>query len=121
MRTIGGESGVEKETRVGKPGQMSFEEFQQSLVRDTALPAGLSGALQALWYDGRGDWEGAHDCAQEDTSRDGSWVHAYLHRVEGDEVKTEYWYNRAVQPVCTTSLDAEWKALYAEFEGLDRY
>jgi hypothetical protein len=49
-----------------------------------------------------------------------AWVHAYLHRVEGDEVKAEYWYNRAVQPVCNTSLDAEWKALYADFEGLDR-
>ena len=49
-----------------------------------------------------------------------AWVHAYLHRVEGDEGNAEYWYNRAVQPVCTTSLDAEWKALYAEFEGLDR-
>ena len=49
-----------------------------------------------------------------------AWVHAYLHRVEGAEGNAEYWYNRAVQPVCVTSLDAEWKALHAEFEGLDR-
>jgi hypothetical protein len=58
---------------------------------------------------------------QDMVTAEAAWVHAYLHRVEGDAFKAEYWYNRAVQPVCTTSLDAEWKALYAEFEGLDRY
>ena len=47
-------------------------------------------------------------------------MHAYLHRVQGDECDAQYWYNRAVQPICITSLDAEWKVLYAEFEELDR-
>ena len=68
----------------------------------------------------QGDWKRAHEMVQYMVTAESAWVHAYLHRVEGDEVKAEYWYNRAVQPVCTTSLDAEWKALYAEFEGLDR-
>jgi hypothetical protein len=45
-------------------------------------PGGVSGAVCALWHDMRGDWERAHEAAQEDGSRDGAWVHAYLHRKE---------------------------------------
>ena len=77
--------------------------------------------LRALDAEQRGDWAQAHDMVKDMVTAEAAWVHAYLYRVEGDAVKAEYWYNRAVQPVCATSLDAEWKALYAEFEGLDRY
>ena len=77
--------------------------------------------LRALDAEQQGDWAKAHELVQDMVTAEAAWVHAYLHRVEGDEGNAEYWYNRAVQPVCTTSLDAEWKALYAEFEGLDRY
>ena len=96
--------------------QMSFEEFQQAVARGAAAPAGVSGALQALWHDTRGDWGGAHDCAQEDKSRDGSWVHAYLHRKEGDEGNAGYWYARAGRPVPAkgVTLEAEWAAIARE-------
>jgi hypothetical protein len=77
--------------------------------------------LRALEAEQQGDWARAHEMVQDMVTAEAAWVHGYLHRVEGDTAKAEYWYNRAVQPVCTTSLDAEWKALYAEFEGLDRY
>lgn len=77
--------------------------------------------LKALEAEQSGDWAKAHEMVKGMVTAEAAWVHAYLHRVEGDEIKAEYWYNRAVQPVCNTSLDAEWKALYAEFEGLDRY
>ena len=92
---------------------MSLEEFQQSLARDGAAPSGLSGALQGLWHDGRGDWEAAHACAQEDKSRAGSWVHAYLHRKEGVEGNAGYWYARAGRPMPgkTVTLAAEWAAI----------
>ncbi len=92
---------------------MSFEEFQQSLARDTTPPAGLSGALQALWHDARGDWDRAHDCAQDDKTRDGSWAHAYLHRKEGDEGNAGYWYARAGKPMPSrgVTLDAERDAI----------
>jgi hypothetical protein len=76
--------------------------------------------LRALDAEQQGDWAKAHEMVQDMVTAEAAWVHAYLHRVEGDEGNAEYWYNRAVQPVCTTSLDAEWKALYAEFKGLDR-
>ncbi len=76
--------------------------------------------LQALDAEQRGDWKAAHEMVQHMVTAEAAWVHAYLHRVEGDEGNATYWYNRAVQPVCTTSLDAEWKALYQEFASIGR-
>jgi hypothetical protein len=95
---------------------MSFAEFQQSVARDPAPPAVAGAALQALWHDGRGDWEKAHGCAQDDHSRDGSWVHAYLHRKEGDVGNAGYWYARANRPMPATgvTLEAEWAAIAQE-------
>ena len=55
-------------------------------------------ALRALWFAGRGGWEQAHEIAQEDESREGAWVHAYLHRTEGDTSNANYWYRRAGVP-----------------------
>jgi hypothetical protein len=77
-------------------------------------PAGLASALQVLWWADKGDWERAHSIAQDDESADGAWVHAYLHRVEGDIGNAGYWYRRAGKPVCLTSLEAEWNAMAAE-------
>ena len=89
---------------------MSFEDLQQSIERDPAPPADLSLPLQALWHDARGDWDGAHRCAQDDHSREGSWVHAYLHRKEGDVGNAGYWYARAARelPPAKVTLAAEW-------------
>jgi hypothetical protein len=95
---------------------MSFAEFQQSVVAAAAPPAEAGLALQALWRDARGDWEQAHTCAQEDRGRDGAWVHAYLHRKEGDDANAGYWYARANRPVpaAGVTLDAEWSAIAGE-------
>jgi hypothetical protein len=70
--------------------------------------------LQALWHDARGDWARAHELAQADAGRDGAWVHAYLHRKEGDAGNAAYWYARAGRPVFRGTLDAEWAAITAE-------
>lgn len=94
---------------------MSFEEFQESLARDPAPPAGLSLALQALWHAAsrrNGDgWTRAHQCAQDDPGRYGSWVHAHLHRQEGDLENAGYWYARAGRkvPVAVVTLEEEWE------------
>lgn len=92
---------------------MSFAEFQASLAPGAAAPAGLTLPLQALWYDARSDWERAHECAQADTGRDGAWVHAYLHRKEGDVGNASYWYTRAQHrvPAPGFSFEAEWTAI----------
>jgi len=75
---------------------------------------GRPDALRALWHDGHGDWERAHAIAQEDESRDGAWVHAYLHRKEGDLGNAEYWYRRAGRPVFRGELSDEWRAMVEE-------
>ncbi len=89
---------------------MSFEDFQTA-VGEGRFPEGLSPALQALWHDARGDWSRAHACVQDDESREAAWVHAYLHRKEGDAGNAAYWYARARRPVASGNLEAEWAAL----------
>jgi hypothetical protein len=82
----------------------------ESLAREAPEPA-MSLPLQALWWERKGNWDRAHELCQEARSREGDWVHAYLHRVEGDEDNAAYWYARARQPVCRTGLDEEWQAI----------
>lgn len=86
---------------------MTFHEFATLQRR----PEELSPALQALWLDGQGDWDGAHDLAQTGGGREGAWVHAYLHRKEGDDSNAAYWYSRAGRPVATGDLRAEWEEI----------
>jgi len=81
--------------------------FKASLS-EAAPPAGLTSALAALWHDARGDWNAAHELAQADEGGDGDWVHAYLHRKEGDSGNAAYWYRRARRPVSRSSLPQEW-------------
>ena len=91
---------------------MSPLEFERSLA-EAQPPAGLSPLLQALWWDAQGDWERAHTTAQDVNSADGAWVHAYLHRREGDAANAAYWYRQAKKPVSQESLDAERQAIVA--------
>ena len=96
--------------------RMTLDEFRQSLAA-TEPPAGLSLPLAGLWWDAKGDWNRAHESAQQDEGRDGSWVHAYLHRKEGDQSNAAYWYNRAGKPVCREPLDAEWVRMVKKLLG----
>lgn len=93
-------------------GPLSIEEFRQSLTNPQP-PANLSTVLQALWHEAKGDWSRAHELLQHDESADGAWVHAYLHRVEGDAGNAAYWYRRAGKPVSHASLADEWNTLVA--------
>ena len=76
-------------------------------------PSGLSLAAQALWWDAKGDWAKAHQCAQEQEDETGAWVHAYLHRKEGDAANAGYWYSTAGISPFKGTLDAEWAELAA--------
>lgn len=89
---------------------MDLEAFRASLAAPEP-PATLGLALKALWLDGRGDWDGAHEAAQADEGGAGDWVHAYLHRKEGDAGNAAYWYRRAGRPVCRDPLADEWAAI----------
>jgi hypothetical protein len=67
----------------------------------------------ALWHDARGDWHAAHEAAQAIDDATGAWIHAYLHRKEGDASNAAYWYRRAARPVSRAELDAEWEEIAA--------
>lgn len=90
--------------------QMSFDEFETEVTAGR-FPAEVALPLQALWHDARGDWPAAHAAVQDDASKAGAWVHAYLHRREGDLGNAAYWYARAGRPVATGPLAAEWTAI----------
>ena len=92
---------------------MTLKEFTASLTQPHP-PNGLPPLLKALWYDGKDDWETAHTIAQDVSSSEGSWIHAYLHRREGDEGNAAYWYRRAGRPVARGSLQEEWQQIAAE-------
>jgi len=89
---------------------MNLLTFKASLAAD-APPTGLSLPLQALWYEAKGDWAEAHRLAQQAETVEGSWVHAYLHRVEGDLSNARYWYTRAGRTPATQPLEDEWTAI----------
>jgi len=91
---------------------MNFQEFRESLSKD-APPEGSSPALAGLWWDAKGDWAKAHESAQEDEGPAGAWVHAYLHRKEGDLSNAAYWYNRAGKATAKGSFTAEWDEISA--------
>jgi hypothetical protein len=89
---------------------MTYDEFKKLTSADTKAPE-LAKPLQALLADARGDWDQAHRIAQSISSWEGAWVHAYLHRKEGDSSNAAYWYSRAGKPKSETSLDDEWEEL----------
>ena len=90
--------------------QLDFQTFRDSL-ESPEPPSGLSLALQALWWDAKGDWHKAHERAQQRDDADGAHVHAYLHRKEGDQSNAVYWYRRARAAPSVLTLDAEWEEL----------
>jgi hypothetical protein len=89
---------------------MILDEFRASLSK-IRPPAGLSPALVALWWAGKEDWDKAHRIVMDEGGKDCAWVHAHLHRSEGDLDNARYWYRQAQRPVATVPLDAEWDAM----------
>jgi hypothetical protein len=94
----------------------SMDEFVTSIGTKQKPDSSLSNCLKSLWWSQKGDWEKAHDIAQNEGSQDGDWIHAYLHRVEGDLGNAAFWYNCASRPVKRNeSLEEEWKDLVMHF------
>ena len=98
---------------------MTPEAFRLSL-RQEGPPSGLDPALEALWWDAKGSWDKAHERAQADDGAEGAWVHAYLHRKEGDLTNAGYWYREAGRSKATGGLDEEWTAIVATLLGVKR-
>jgi hypothetical protein len=89
---------------------MNLAEFKRSLGK-AKPPSALPPALAALWWAGKDDWDKAHRIVMDEGDKDSAWVHAYLHRVEGDIANARYWYRQAQRPVANKSLTAEWEAI----------
>lgn len=94
---------------------MGLSDFRASL-QGTSPPASNSLPLQALWWDAKGDWAKAHECAQADPGPAGAAVHAYLHRKEPDLSNAEYWYRQAKRAPETGPLEQEWELLVVELQ-----
>jgi hypothetical protein len=88
---------------------MTLREFKATI--DNGTPPPVAPALVALWHDAKGNWDAAHNTAQEIENATGAWVHAYLHRKEGDASNAAYWYRRAGKAIAQESLDAEWESI----------
>lgn len=86
---------------------MTFIELK--LLKD--YPKNLSQLLQAMWHVHQGNLETSHNIAQEINTRDGSWVHAYLHRKEGDQSNARYWYHLAGKNMPAITLEKEWEVI----------
>lgn len=90
---------------------MTFDQFLKSVGQDSEPPETLPLPLRALWFDGKNDWPSAHQCAQAVPGWEGAWVHAYLHRKEGDLSNARYWYRRAGKSEFKGDLQAEWEEI----------
>jgi hypothetical protein len=93
---------------------MDYQEFRSSLNAPHP-PGNATPLLAALWWDAKGDWAKAHEIAQQIESLDAAWVHAYLHRKEGDQGNAGYWYRRAGKLHSRAALDEEWEELARTF------
>ncbi|HRQ87360.1 MAG TPA: hypothetical protein PLA50_01075 [Bacteroidia bacterium] len=93
---------------------MTLESFVATIMPGAQPPAELSAELRALWHAKAGEWDAAHDIAQEIPSPTGSWIHGLLHAIEGDFGNSAYWYHRAGQPpIRAGQIDAEWSRIAA--------
>jgi hypothetical protein len=92
---------------------MNFDQFRKSLSNSKPPEGGE--ILVALWYDAHGDWNKAHEIVQDLETREAAWIHAYLHRKEGDLSNAQYWYRRAGQSVPQGSLEQEWEMIARRF------
>jgi hypothetical protein len=89
---------------------MTFDEFKLSLNQDSP-PGNINELLEVLWYDTKVGWEKAHKIVQNISGKDAAWIHAYLHRKEGDSGNASYWYSRAGKQFSTKTLDDEWEEI----------
>lgn len=93
---------------------MTLLEFTELIEKQDKCPPEVPKALEALWYDKKGDWHRAHNIVQDANDRDSAWVHAYLHRKEGDISNARYWYRRSKQSEFTDGLTQEWDFIAAQ-------
>ena|SRR5690349_13144569 len=98
---------------------MDINAFKESLKKNES-PSSLSIYLQALWQDGKGNWQESHELIQDVPDKNASWIHAYLHRKEGDIGNADYWYSKAGKKRPSVSLEQEWEQIASFFLNEER-
>ena len=98
---------------------MRLADFRASLSGAAPAPS-LNAPLAGLWWVAKGDWDRAHKIVQDEPTREAAWVHAYLHRVEGDLGNASYWYRQAGQPVAKDTVEVEWERIASALIGDDK-
>jgi hypothetical protein len=93
---------------------MTISEFKEWVTSEEE-PENISIYLKALLLDARGDWQGAHDLVDQLPDKDAAYVHAYLHRKEGDRFNADYWYRRSGRSRSQLNLENEWEELVSHF------
>jgi hypothetical protein len=91
---------------------VTLDQLKRSVARKSP-PQGLAPVLAALWWAAKGDWNRAHELVMNESGQDAAWVHAYLHRVEGDVENARYWYRQAGRKPAIGTLEAEWDDIAA--------
>jgi len=89
----------------------------KSTLANAAPDSDLSPPLAALWWAAKGNWDAAHRIVQDESDVNAAWVHAYLHRVEGDLSNAGYWYRQAGRPVAKDTLEVEWARIVSALGG----
>jgi hypothetical protein len=89
----------------------------KSTLSNAAPQSGLTPPLAALWWAAKGNWDTAHKIVQDESDANSAWVHAYLHRIEGDLSNAGYWYRQARQPIAKDSLENEWERIASALGG----
>ena len=89
---------------------VTLAEFKRS-ISVAGPPPGLSIPLQGLWYAAKGGWDKAHRTVQDDSSRESAWVHAHLHKQEGDHSNAGYWYAKSPKNTSGLTPEAEWEEI----------
>jgi hypothetical protein len=92
---------------------MDVAAFRLTLA-EAQPPTDVPSTLAALWWAAKGEWDRAHSLVMGEDGGDAAWIHAYLHRVEGDLGNARYWYRAAQRPPASGKLEDEWTAIVSE-------
>jgi hypothetical protein len=90
---------------------LTLSDLESAASARRPLPQDADPLIKALWHDATGNWSDAHELVQNIDSAEAAWIHAYLHRKEGDLQNAQYWYRRAARPAAGGPLPDEWRAI----------
>ena len=89
---------------------LNYSDFIETTNLSTP-PNGLDPLLLALWHVKKGHWDEAHNIVQDEPGQYACWIHALLHKLEGDNWNASYWYRQAGVKNPELSTGDEWEMI----------